>query len=141
MYVRVYYRQCPDCRAKWSSQVSTVNVIRLGKESFTCKCKKQWLTGHWEWAHLSSSARRAYFISEAEIGVLLLSVGTPALFAWFLAEHRISGALTAAAYGLLFGLLFVAVLWCLKSIYVRLSLRRCPHENSTQLRGLLPWQW
>jgi hypothetical protein len=73
--------------------------------------------------------RRAYFVSEAEIGILFLSVGTPALFALFLAQHRITGALTAAAYGLLVGLAFVVVLWGLKSIYVRASLRRCPHDN------------
>jgi uncharacterized membrane protein (DUF485 family) len=141
MSVKVYYRECPDCRAKWSAQLSTTNVIRLGKESFTCKCKKQWLTGHKEWAHLSPTERRAYFISEAEIGVLLLSIGTPALFALFLAQHQIIGALAAASYGLLFGLALVVVLWCLKSIYVRLSLRRCPYENRIELRGLLPWRW
>src|SRR3954454_7259863 len=141
MYVKVYYQVCPDCHAKWSAQLSRSNVIRLGKEFHTCKCPKQWPTGHIEWAHLTPSERRSYFISEGEIGVVLLSVFTPALFAVFLAQHRLAGALTAASYGLLFGLAFVAVLWSLKSIYVRLSLHRCPHDNSTELRGALPWQW
>ncbi len=141
MYVKVYYLTCPDCGAKWSAQLSTANVVRLGKESFICKCNKEWSTGHREWTHLTLAERRGYFLSQAEIGVLAISVATPALFAAFIAQHAVSGAMTAAAYGLVFGLAFVGVLWALKAIYVRLSLRRCPHENRTELRGFLPWQW
>ncbi len=94
-----------------------------------------------EWAHLSPEKRREYFFSTAEIGVLVLCVGIPPLFAWFIAIHPAVAAIKAAAYGLSFGLVFVALLWTLKSVYVLASLRRCPHEDQTELHGSLPWQW
>ncbi len=52
-----------------------------------------------KWAHLSMAQRRDYFFSTVELGVLLLSVGTPALFAYFLSTPQVTGALTAAKYG------------------------------------------
>ncbi len=139
--VKVYYQECPNCGDTWSEQLSKANVIRLGKEFHTCKCDRQWPTGHTEWAHLTPRQRRRYFVSEAEIGVLAISTGTPLLFAPFLAQRPLHGAVTAAAYGLLFGLAFDAVLWFLKATYVRLSLRRVPHPDQAELRGPLPWQW
>lgn len=72
---------------------------------------------------------------------MVLCVVAPALFGFFIARNPLAGAGLAAAYGFLCGLAFVAVLWTLKAIFVRLSLRRCPHENTTELRGPWPWQW
>ena len=145
VYVRVYYQKCPDCGQTWSAQLSQFKVIRLGKESYVCKCKKAWPTGNVEWVHLTPEQRRGYFFSQAEIGVLVISVLAPALFGFFLAGwvHRTPamGALVAASYGLLLGFVFVGILWSLKMLYVRLSLRRCPHEDRFEPRGALPWQW
>ncbi len=98
--MKVYYQKCPSCGATWSAQLSEADVIRLGKETYTCKCNKRWSTGQVEWAHLSPEKRREYFFSTAEIGVLVLCVGIPPLFAWFIAIHPAVAALKAAAYGL-----------------------------------------
>ena len=144
-YVKVYYQKCPDCGQTWSTQLSQAKVIRLGKEVYVCKCNKAWPTGHVEWVHLTPEQRRQYFFSTAEIGVLVISVLAPALFGFFVASGAhwtpAMGALVAASYGFLVGLVFVAILWALKMLYVRLSLRRCAHENAFEPRGALPWQW
>jgi hypothetical protein len=77
--VTVYYKRCPDCGQKWATQLSQSQVIRLGKEAFICKCNKRWQTGRVEWSHRSREQRRAYFVSSAEIGVLVICTIMPAL--------------------------------------------------------------
>ena len=123
--VTVYYQQCPDCGQKWSAQLSRTQVIRLGKEIFVCKCNKEWPTGHGEWSHLSREQRHAYFISQAEIGVLVICTIMPALFGYFIGEGW-SSALRAGIWGFAVGAVFVAILWLIKIGLVGLSLRRCP---------------
>lgn len=123
--VTIYYKQCPDCGQKWAARLSQQEVIRLGRETFTCKCKKQWPTGCVEWNHLSREQRRAYFVSTAEIGVLVICTFMPALFGYFIGNGWPS-ALNAAAWGFVVGVAFVAVLWLIKVSMVGLSLRRCP---------------
>lgn len=124
--VTVYYKKCPDCGQKWATQLSpNQQVIRLGKETFTCKCKKQWPTGRVEWSHLSREQRRAYFVSSAEIGVLVICTIMPALFGYFIGNGW-SSALRAGIWGFGVGVMFAAVLWLVKISLVGLSLRRCP---------------
>jgi hypothetical protein len=131
--VTVYYKQCPDCGQKWATQLSQSQVIRLGREAFICKCKRQWPTGRVEWNHLSHEQRRAYFISSAEIGVLVICTIMPALFGYFIGNGWPS-ALKAEAWGFVVGAVFVAVLWLIKLSLVGLSLRRCPAvEHSIEM--------
>lgn len=140
MYVKVYKRQCPDCRQTWGAQLSEANVIRIGKETFTCKCGKQWLTGRDEWAHLSSEQKREYFFSQAEIGVAIICVAIPPLFAFFIGGNGWRSAMAAGLWGSLAAAVIVGFLWTLKMIFVSLSLRRCPHDVP-DIRGLWPWEW
>jgi len=128
VYVTVYYQQCPDCGQKWATQLSSnQQVIRLGKEIFICKCEKRWPTGRIEWSHLGRKQRRQYFISSAEIGVLLICTFVPPLFAYFIGNGWPS-ALVAMGWGFVCGIVFVACLWLIKAILVGLSLRRCPSQ-------------
>lgn len=122
--VTVYYKKCPDCGERWAAQLSQTEVIRLGKEVFVCKCNKQWPTGRVEWAHLSRAQRRAYFVSTAEIGVLVICTIMPALFGYFVGNGW-SSALSWSLWGFAFGVVFVAVLWSIKAVLVAISLRRC----------------
>jgi len=123
--VTVYYKQCPDCHQKWAARLSQQNVIRVGREVFVCKCRKEWPTGCAEWSHLSREQKRAYFISSAEIGVLFLCTFIPPLFGYFIANGW-PGAFKAAGGGFAVGVLFVGFLWLIKLFLVGLSLRRCP---------------
>ena len=140
MYVKVYYKKCPDCGSTWSAQLSQTKVIRLGRETYTCKCPKEWPTGHTEWAHLTPRQCKEYFFSSAEIGVLVICTVMPALFGYFVGAQGLISAAIAAGWGLVVGLSFVAFLWFLKMVYVKLSLRRLPHPV-TELHGGWPWNW
>ena len=128
VYVKVFYNKCPDCGQTWSAQLSQAEVIRLGKETFTCKCGKVWPTGHAEWAHLSATQRRGYFLSTAEIGVAIIFVLLPPIFGYIIGVHGWRSALTGLIWGGAIGAVIIGICWVLKSIYVALSLRRCPHE-------------
>ena len=140
MYVvRVYYQKCPDCGSTWSTQLSQQRVIRLGKEFYVCKCKKQWPTGHTEWAHLTPEQRKEYFFSTAEIGVLLICTVCPALFGYFIGSGWRS-ALNAGTWGIVVGIVWIGFLWVLKMIFVKFSLRRSPHPV-IDVRGGWPWDW
>jgi hypothetical protein len=135
--VTVYYKECPICGQKWAERISQSRVIRLGKETFICKCKKQWPTGRVEWSHLSRDQRRAYFVSTAETGVLVISTIMPALFGYFVGNGG-PAALRAGIWGLGVGVLLAGVLWMIKLWLVALSLRRSPvgtpNPNDQQLR-------
>jgi hypothetical protein len=138
-YVKVYYQVCPTCKKTWSAQLSQAKVIRLGHETFRCKCGKDWDTGRKEWAHLTREQRLSYFFSQAEYGVLAICTVTPPLFAYFIADRWRSAGM-AAVYGLLVGLFFCVLLWAHKMLLVKLSLRRCPHPIA-DLRGGWPRNW
>jgi hypothetical protein len=125
-YVHVFYKKCPTCRQTWSPQLSQAAVIRIGKEVFVCKCGTAWPTGRVEWAHLTPRMRRSYFLSTAEIGVLLLWPFAGGLFAFFVAQNRWMGLFWGILGGLAMAVVIVAVMWALKFTIVRLSLRRCP---------------
>jgi hypothetical protein len=140
LYVKVYYNKCPDCGRTWSARFSEANVIRLGRETYTCKCPKEWQAGHIEWVHLTPEQRKSYFFSTAELGVVVMCVLAPALFGYFVGSRGFISAGIAAGWGLLVGLGWVGFLWFLKVIYVKLSLRRLPHPV-TDLRGGWPWNW
>ena len=86
-YIHVHYQKCPICKQTWSAQLSATHVTRIGAEVFVCKCGTQWPTGHTEWAHLTSSNRRAYFLSTAEIGVMILWPFVGGLFTFFIAKN------------------------------------------------------
>ncbi len=137
--VKVYYKKCPDCGSTWSAQLSQQEVIRLGKEFYVCKCKKQWPTGHAEWANLTAEQRKEYFFSTAEAGVLLLWTVSPALFGYFIGSGW-GSAVNAGAWGFLFGVVWIGFLWLVKMTFVKLSLRRCPHPV-LDVRGGWPWNW
>lgn len=128
-YVRVFYQKCPTCGQTWSTQLSQADVIRLGKEHFVCKCGIEWPTKHIEWAHLTPAQRRSYFLSTAEIGVLILAPLTGGLFTLFIARKPWLGLLSGLAGGLVVAALFVAAMWSLKYVFVKLSLRRCPFDQ------------
>ena len=123
--VTVYHQQCPNCGQRWSARLSEQQVIRIGRESFRCNCGAIWPTGSLEWSHLLPKQRREYFVSTAEIGVLVVCVLIPPLFAYFIANGWHS-ALRAFGWGFCTGLVFVAFLWLIKLAIVALSLRRCP---------------
>ncbi|MCI0423530.1 MAG: hypothetical protein L0312_30650, partial [Acidobacteria bacterium] len=82
--VTIYYQKCPKCGETWSAQLSQARVLRVGKEAFVCKCGTAWPTGRMEWIHLNTEQRRAYFVSTAEIGVLVICLLAPALFGYFI---------------------------------------------------------
>lgn len=132
--VTVYYRYCPDCRQKWAEHLSQSKVTRIGKETFVCKCNKSWPTGNVEWARLGKGERRSYFLSSAEIGVLLISLLVPPLFGYFIGPGWVS-ALRAGAWGLAVGSLFVLFLWLIKVCIVAFSLRRCPAATQSGVRN------
>jgi len=125
LYVTIYYKHCPDCGENWAAQLSQSRVIRLGKEFYICKCNKQWPTGRVEWSHLSREQRRTYFVSTAEIGVLVICTIMPALFGYFIGNGW-SAALRAGIWGFGVGVVFAAFLWLIKISLVGLSVRRCP---------------
>lgn len=127
-YLNVFYQKCPTCKQTWSAQLSQADVIRIGKETFVCKCKTAWPTGRVEWAHLTPQMRRSYFLSTAEIGALILGPFTGGLFAFFLAQNRWIGLLRGILGGLVVASVFVAVMWALKFTFVMFSLHRCPPE-------------
>jgi len=112
-------------------------VIRVGRETFRCKCPKEWRTDCTEWAHLTPDLRRSYFLSSAEIGVLAISTLVPPFFAYFVDGWKAAG--TAARWGFTFGLAFAALLWMIKMAIVFFSLRRVAH--SVPPRGGWPWNW
>lgn len=120
------YYQCAQCKQRWGFRYSESPVIRVGKEIFVCRCGKSWPTGYVEWAHLNAQQRRDYFISTAEIGVLVICTFIPALFGYAIGERGWRSALVAAGGGLAVGLVFVLILWTIKLGIVGLSLRRRP---------------
>lgn len=127
--IPVHYNKCQSCGQTWSVQLSPqTDVIRLGREHFTCKCGIAWETGHFEWAHLTPAQRRSYFFSTAEIGVLLLGPFTGALFTFFIARNRWLGLLWGLLGGFVVAALAATFMWTLKYIFIRLSLRRCPFD-------------
>jgi len=123
--VTVYYNQCPDCGQKWAARLSEQEVIRVGREVYVCKCKKEWPTGCVEWIHLSRPEQREYFVSTAEIGVLTICTTIPPLFGYFIG-NGLPAAFRAALWGFLAGVVFIGILWGIKLCIVGLSLRRCP---------------
>jgi hypothetical protein len=125
-YVRVFYKKCPTCKQTWSAQLSQADVIRIGKEAFVCKCGTAWPTGRVEWAHLTPRMRRSYFLSTAEIGVLILCPFMGGLFTFFIAQDKWMGLLWGILDGLVVAAVFVAFMWALKFTIVKFSLRRCP---------------
>lgn len=126
--VTVFYQKCPTCKQTWSAQLSQAEVIRIGKEMFICKCGTAWPTGRLEWAHISPRMRRSYFLSTAEIGVLILGPFAGALFAFFLAQNRWIGLLWGILGGLAVAAVFVAFMWALKLTIIKFSLHRCPPD-------------
>lgn len=140
-YVKVYYQKCPTCGQTWSSRlVENSTEVRVGKEVFVCKCGTTHPTGNVEWAHLDAKQRKGYFFGSAEIGSVIICTFFPALFA-YLVMNGWHSALTAAMWGFLFGLAVVALLWSVRMVNVRLSLRRCPHDNPAFVPGAVPWHW
>jgi hypothetical protein len=138
--VRLQYRQCPDCGKTWAPLLSNATVIRVGRESFTCKCGSDWATGYVEWTHLSPSQKHAYFVSEAEIGAAVISILAPPFFGYFIAENPWRGVLIGAKWGAIVGGAFIALLWAIKCVIVTLSLhRRPPAVNES--KSLFPWEW
>ena len=128
-YVKVFYQKCPTCKQTWSAQLSQAEVIRIGKEMFVCKCGTAWPTGRLEWAHITPRMRRSYFLSTAEIGVLILWPFAGALFAFFIAQNRWIGLLWGILGGLAVAAVFVAVMWALKLAIVKFSLDHCPPDS------------
>lgn len=127
-YVKVFYKRCPNCNQTWSAQLSQAEVIRIGKETFVCKCGTAWPTGRVEWAHLTPRMRRSYFLSTSEIGVSILLPLTFGLFAFVIAQNKWMGFLWGILGGLAMAAVFVAVMWALKLTIVKFSLRRCPPD-------------
>ena len=127
-YVKVFYKKCPACKQTWSAQLSQADVIRIGEETFVCKCGTAWPTGRIEWAHLTPRMRRSYFLSTAEIGVLILWPFAGGLFAFFIAQNKWMGLLWGILGGLVVAAAFVAVMWALKFTIVKFSLHRCPPD-------------
>lgn len=124
--VKVFYNKCDECGSTWSTRLSQVDVIRIGKETFICKCGTAWPTGYVEWAHLTPRQRRSYFLSTAEIGLLILCPFVGGLFGYFIALNKWSGLLKGAVGGLAVAFVWVMVMWMLKFVFVQLSLRRHP---------------
>src|SRR5438128_696153 len=139
MYVRGYYNRCPDCGTSWSDRLSQQKVIRIGKETFVCKCPKEWPTGCTEWAHLGEAEKKSYFFSTAEIGVLGICTVLPAIFGFFVGDHGWHSAVYAAVWGAIVGLVFGLFLWSIKCVLVGLSLRRVSRPAGTLSRGGWPW--
>ena len=128
LYFKVFYQRCPTCKQTWAAELSQADVIRIGKEVFVCTCGIAWPTGRVEWAHLTPRMRRPYFLSTAEIGVVILSPLVGALFTFFIARNKWMGLLWGIFGGLAVAAVFLAVMWTLKLMFVILSLRRCPPE-------------
>ena len=128
MLIRVFYQKCPTCKQTWSAQLSQEPVIRIGRETFVCKCGTVWPTGRVEWAHLTPRMRRSYFFSTAEIGVLLLCPSVGGLFAFFIAGNRWTGMLWGLLGGLAVAMALILAMWVLKFVFARLSLRRSPPD-------------
>jgi len=123
-YVRVYYRKCPYCGSTWAPRFSNQPVVRVGREFYVCKCGIGWPTGATEWVHLTEKQKRAYLVSTAEVGLLLMATVAPALFGYFIGPGWRT-ALKAGLWGLLVGVvLLVLFLWTLKGLFIALSLRR-----------------
>ena len=128
--VTIYYNKCPVCKATFRTRLRE-NILQLGPETRICRCGTLYASGRHEWANLTRSQKRDYFISEGAVGILLVGAviggmmglngvaGKPIHFSWT------DGAL-GASIGILIALPPVAVLWMGKAIKVRLSLRRCP---------------
>ena len=93
-YVKVLYDKCPTCKQIWGARLSQADVIRIGKETFVCKCGTAWRTGRVEWAHLTPRMRHSYFLSTAEIGVLVLCPLAGALFASLVTANKWMGLLS-----------------------------------------------
>lgn len=125
-FLRIFYQKCPTCKQTWSTQLSQADVIRIGKELFVCRCGTAWPTGRVEWAHITPHMRRSYFLSTAEIGVLVLWPLTGGLFALFIAQNKWMGLLWGILGGLAVAAVFVAAMWALKLVIVKSSLHRCP---------------
>ena len=129
--VRVYYNKCDKCGSTWSTRLSQADVIRIGKETFICKCGTAWPTGYVEWAHLTPRQRRSYFLSTAEIGLLILCPFVGGLFSYFIALNKRSGLVKGVAGGLVTALVWILVMWTMKFVFVLLSLRRHPLNPMT----------
>jgi hypothetical protein len=131
----VYYQKCPTCKQTWSAQLGTAKIIRIGEETYTCKCGISWETGRVEWAHLTPQQRRSYFLSTAEVGVLILWPFVGGLFTFFIAKNKWMGLLWGIVGGLLVAAFFVLVMWGFKYMFVRLSLKRCPLDRLSTPTG------
>ena len=134
-FPNVHYQKCPTCRQTWNAQLGTTNVIRLGKETYTCKCGIDWETGRVEWSHLTPRQRRSYFLSTAEIGVLILWPFVGGLFTYFIAKDKLWGLIWGVVGGLLVAGVFVLVMWWLKFAFARASLRRSPLDRLSTPTG------
>jgi len=141
-HVTIYYQVCSKCGKKFSAKLYPNSTeVRIGKETYRCSCGEEYSTGHREWANLAEEERRGYFVSSAEIGVVIISTAMPALFAYFVFDGWRSAG-RAAVWGLLVGLVIIAFLWTIKIVIVKLSKRRVPVVAETfGPPGLWPWQW
>ena len=134
------YEKCPKCGERWNARArDRSTVVRIGKEAFVCRCGDQHWTGLLEWSHLTEKQRRDYFISSLEIGVLMICLVCPPLFAYFIG-NGIKSAMVALDWGAVIGFGLLAVSWAIKMLVVKISLRRCPHEVGF-ISGTAPWMW
>jgi hypothetical protein len=140
LLVRIHYQVCTSCGAKFNATLHPSTEIRVGPEFYACACGAQYRTGKFEWAHLNRKRRRDYFISSAEIGIMLLSMALPVIFGYGIGPGW-QGGLVGLKWGFLFGLCFIALLWSIKALIIRSSLRRVPYGNTVEPIGILPWHW
>ena|SRR5579859_4081621 len=138
--IRQNYETCPKCRQRWNARLRDRHtVIRVGNETFVCRCGDKHWTGLLEWCHLTELQRREYFVSPLEVGVLITCIFASPFFAYFIGDGMKSAA-TALRWGALIGLGSAAISWTIKILVIKISLRRCPHETGF-VPGTAPWTW
>lgn len=104
------------------------NKFYVGKEVIVCKCGTRTTGRKREWEHLTPPQKRAYFISEGMIAMLLVF---PCLGA---VEALLEGksAWLGAGYGLLIALAITGVVWAVKAVVIHRSLQRCPRQGEVR---------
>ena len=124
--ILVRRRHCARCeRTFWAAPPHAGSDISIGRESYPCQCGERYITGRYEWKHLTKNQKREYLWSGLLAVPLVITI-LAAIGGYFLRWHEPYWTMSVilGLLGLLSGLICSGFLLAMRSVPVLLSIRR-----------------